>query len=214
MTETTSIKGVSKQQTLSLDFHLSARRQGTVSITVEPDSNPLDYGKDLLLPTLLPDTPLETALKRTLDFPVITAKVHSTGARGYGAYYGWIQLTRSAEPSLTAAHAWEMDPIPITAELNTPFVWFGPEPTLFDGPFRPRDTDVEWSAHSFLAEVGDSCLSRDVRPILGFEWGFWIREGRVLVKEVRRLDLEAWDGHLALFRGKFEGWRFRGTEGR
>lgn len=109
---------------------------------------------------------------------------------------------------------WEMDPIPLTKDLNTPFVWFGPEPSLFDGPSRFECKELDWSCRSFLTYVEDGVISKDVIPILGFEWGFWVKDGEVFVKALREVGLDVWDGHLGLLRSQFEGWKFRDSQGR
>jgi hypothetical protein len=41
-------------------------------------------------------------------------------------------------------------------------------------------------------------MTKRVVPLLGFEWGFWIEEGKPLVKEIRKLDVEVWNEHLEL----------------
>lgn len=201
---------IATNQNLTLEFSVSHRRKGTVSVSVRPDDEPEVQGMDLLFPN--------TPASDFLGFPLCHATVQSAAqARGYASMYGWIQLVRcnqskSGDAKLSDADEWEMDPIPITSDLNTPFVWFGPEPSLFDGPSRPRDLQVDWICRSYLAYIGDVALTRDVRPILGFEWGFWMRGGEVFVKPLQRLEDNAWSEHLGLLRNKFAGWTFHDGE--
>ena len=122
--------------------------------------------------------------------------------------YGWVQFATVPESDTDTTMHWEMDPIPITNDLSTPFTWFGPEPRLFDAPMQVKFQNLDWAAHSFLAYVPDCLITTEVKPILGFEWGFWKREGQIQIKPLRKLGLEAWDAHLPLMREKFTGWKF------
>src|SRR6185437_15699983 len=83
--------------------------------------------------------------------PACTATVAFPG-EGYRAMFGWIQLVRSTDNESRGA-AFEMDPLSLFADLDTPFAFFGHLPTLFDGPARPMRPDMDWLAHSFLAAV-------------------------------------------------------------
>ncbi|KAK5125876.1 hypothetical protein LTR08_005123 [Meristemomyces frigidus] len=123
---------------------------------------------------LFPNHPLSTFH----GFPTCTAKIQASSDVGYAATYGWIQMVREAPTAAAAAHAkWAMDPVPILADLNTPFAWFGSEAQLFDAPSRTERGELDWNCWSFLAYIEDSLLSRAVRPIRAFEWGFRIAEG-------------------------------------
>lgn len=198
---TLSYEAVPGQQRLDLDFQISNLRKGKVSVFVEPNQDPTNYGCDLILQ----DHPGSDFN----GFPACEAKVRSTGAKGYGSMYGWIQLFRCTEAALTENDPWDMDPVPIHNDLNTPFCWFGPEPSLFDCPMRDRAKRCDWVCHSFLTYTEDCLISKDVRPILGFSWGFWITKGQVMVKPLQKLEVAAWNEHLPLLRAKYPGWEFR-----
>lgn len=154
------------RQELDFDFRISDIRKGTVTVAVKSNNDPEHYGCDLLLP----DHP-GSDFK---DFPTCEAKVRSTGGKGYASMYGWIQVFRCTNDALTKNDPWEMDPVPIHSDVNSPFCWFGPEPSLFDCPMRDRAKQCDWACHSFLAYIDDCLISKDVRPILGLSWGFWI----------------------------------------
>jgi hypothetical protein len=126
--------------------------------------------------------------------------------------YGWVQMASVPESETNTITHLEMDPIPITNDLNTPFTWFGPEPRLFDAPMQVKFQNLDWTAQSFLVYVPDNLLTRDVRPILAFEWGFWKHEGQIQIKPLHKLGLEAWDAHLPMMRKKFVGWTFGESE--
>lgn len=94
---------------------------------------------------------------------------------------------------------------------------WGSEPTLIDAPNRdktdPKWEGYDWYARTFLTYDLKAAMQKMLVPILGFEWGFKIVNGEVLVKELRRLDLSAWNEHLDLLRGKYPGWEFKDAEG-
>ena len=187
-------------QSLSLKFSLSHSRAGSVTASVKANNDPSKYGLQLIFPDQ--DT---TTLK---GFPVCEATVSTVGTQGYGSIYGWIQMVRSGEPSEINAAPWEMDPIPILADLNTPFAWFGPEPKLFDAPMRIGVQELDWTCHSFLTYIEDGLMSKNVKPVLAFEWGFELHNGTPKLKLLRELQLGAWNEHLDLLESSFRGWRF------
>ena len=136
-------------------------------------------------------------------FPVCTATVSFEG-RGYTAALGWIQLVRSTD-SAGGGTQFEMDPYEPLGILPHPFCWFGFAPTLFDAPSRARLEDMEWTAHSFLSFIGGP---QEARAILGFSWGFVIREQAVEPEAVASLTPDAWDAHLPLLRREHPSWQF------
>jgi hypothetical protein len=187
-------------QSLNLKFSLTHSRAGSVTACVKADTDPSRYGLQLIFPDENTDT-----LK---GFPVCEATVSTVGTRGYGSIYGWIQMVRSGEPANISASPWEMDPIPILADLNTPFAWFGPEPKLFDAPMRIGVQELDWTCHSFLTYIEDGLMSKDVKPVLGFEWGFELHDGTPKLKLLRELHLSAWNEKLDLLERSFTGWKF------
>lgn len=191
-------------QALLCSFKVPARHTSTVQITVEPNKDPGKLGSCLLFP--------EQPIDAFLDFPVCNAKVKSPDDDGYAAVYGWIQMVREAPSSFKSSQStdlWELDPIPITANIDTPFIWFGPEPQLFDAPFRANRTDMDWTCWSFLTYIEDSLMSRSVRPILVFEWGFQIQDGNVTIKSLRLIDVrDAWEQQRGMLEKMFSSWLF------
>ncbi|KAK5715805.1 hypothetical protein LTR17_016636 [Elasticomyces elasticus] len=189
-------------QTLDMDFTVPGRDLARVTVSVRPNDNPRKIGQHLLFP----DKPLEVFI----GYPICQAEVSSPESIGYAAYYGWIQMV--AEDSA----GFEMDLLPMTADLNTPVCFFGAEPQLFDCPSRWKDvTNLDWTAVSFLTYVEDTTLSRDVRPILAFQWGFRIVDGDVRVKNLRPCNVDrAWEQQRGLLESKFVGWQFGRLDGR
>ena len=192
-------------QSLNLKFSPSHSRAGSVTATVKADTDPSRYGLQLIFPN--------EGINTLKGFPVCEATVSTVGTQGYGSIYGWIQMVRSGEPAGISATPWEMDPIPILAGLNTPFAWFGPEPKLFDAPMRIGVQELDWTCHSFLAYIEDGLMSKDVKSVLGFEWGFELHNGTPKLKVLRELRLSAWNDQLDLLERSFAGWKFNRYQG-
>lgn len=192
-------------QSLTCSFTVPGRHLSTVYITVAPNSDPTRSGSRILFPEEQPSA--------FIDFPTCNATITTPEDTGYAAMYGWIQFVRETpldpaniNPSI---HKWQHDPIPITAGVDTPFIWFGARPELFDAPFRVNRTDMEWTCRSFLTYLPDCVMERLVHPILVVEWGFWIRGGEVRIMPLRMVDVgEAWETQRGLLEEMFPNWRF------
>ncbi|KAL1852047.1 hypothetical protein Daus18300_012329 [Diaporthe australafricana] len=179
-----------------LQAHLSVPDRGGVSVSalVRSDHDPITYGLDLIFPTTPPST--------FKGFPVCEATVQ-TEKKGYASVYGWTQLWRSSKDP-----EWAYDWPPAQEKLDWPFVWFGPEPRLFDGPMRIGAIQLDWTARSFLTYAGGSVMSRSVTSVFGFEWGFQVRAGTVSVKSLKKLGPADWNEHVGYLGGTFPTWAF------
>jgi hypothetical protein len=151
--------------------------EGVLSIQVERNSDPAWVGSS----------------EGSVGLPVCTARVELAGC-GYRAMCGWIQLVRSSDNS-SGGVEFELDP-------------FGPftdmAPTLFDAPARVVRDDLDWTAHAWLArtELG----SRVVEPVVGFSWGFTIREREPVPSSVAALARTDWARHVPLLQRRHPGW--------
>jgi hypothetical protein len=137
-------------------------------------------------------------------FPVCRATVGYEG-RGYVAALGWIQLVRSTDGE-SAGERFELDPFEPLGRTAHPFCWFGFAPTLFDAPSRTSREPLDWTAHSFLGFIGER--DHEARAILGFHWGFAIRDGTITITKPAPLAQGDWDAHLPLLRGAHPEWEF------
>jgi hypothetical protein len=155
--------------------------------------------------TLVPNVEPEALGCRAsgFGFPVCTATVSFEG-QGYAAALGWIQLVRSTDGPGPGVQ-FEMDPYEPLGTLPHPFCWFGFAPMLFDAPSRARRDDLDWTANSFLAFIGEP---HEVRAILGFSWGFVVREQVVVIEDAAPLAADTWAAHLPLLRHAHPSWRF------
>jgi hypothetical protein len=172
-----------------LDFrHLGA--SGWVDVAVEPNTNPEALAKPSF----------------ARDFPVCTATVTFAG-EGYKAAMGWVQLVRSTD----GAGAWkefEIDPFEPLGPSTHPFCFFGFAPVLFDAPARPSREDLDWGAETFLCFVPMEVDTHETRAILGFSWGFSIREAAISLTPPTRLPPLEWDKHHPLLRREHPAWAF------
>lgn len=160
---------------------------GAVDVTLVPNEHPEALG---CRPT-------------GLGFRVCTA---TSALRDAVTWPRWAGSRSSAQRMASAvARSFEMDPYEPLGILPHPFCWFGFAPTLFDAPSRGMLDDMEWAAHSFLSFIGGP---HEACAILGFSWGFVVREQAIAVEEVAPLTPETWDAHLPLLRREHPAWRF------
>ncbi|MGV1048901.1 MAG: hypothetical protein ACOYD4_10310 [Solirubrobacterales bacterium] len=138
-------------------------------------------------------------------FPCCRATV-TPPARGYADALGWIQLVDSTD----LFGEFRIDPFEPLGEVSHPFCFFGFAPTLFDAPHRDHRRDMDFLAHSFLCGLGPRPLEgeREADAILGFSWGFAIRDTEIEPYPIALLGPEDWDRHHAYLRHAHPGWSF------
>jgi hypothetical protein len=184
--------------TLSVPFSWRGRPAAVV-VTVEPNTDPVALGCDLLDPALAADA--------ATGYPVCRAVVESEWA-GYAACCGWVQLVRSTDGE-DGPDRYGYDPLTLFREVDLPYMFFGVEPVLFDAPFRGDRLDLDWAARSYLCATPDGVMSRVVEPLAAFSWGFQVRDGHVTIDEPTPLALATWDEHVPLLAGRHPAWTFR-----
>ena len=142
-------------------------------------------------------------------FPMCHASVDYP-AQGYNALLGWVQLVRS-DDNTSQGRAFEIDPLTILGDVPHPFCWIGLSPSMFDAPSRAPRHDLDWAAHSFLCVPdGDVDAGLEVRALLGFAWGFRIRNEEIDLVPPSLLGPTDWDDHLDVLAARFPSWRFIG----
>jgi hypothetical protein len=161
---------------------------GRVEVAIEPNRDPAALG----------------CRPEALGFPVCKATVDYAG-RGYAAALGWIQLVRDTAGE-GAGEGFELDPFEPLGRTPHPFCWFGFAPSLFDAPSRASREPLDWTAHSFLGFVGER--EHEARAILGFHWGFAIRERKIAIAEPGPLGSGDWDAHRPLLSREHPDWDF------
>lgn len=176
---------------------------------------PHGCGLDLIFPSVSPEN--------FHGFPVIRAEIDFPGPSSpFGSYaqlFGWIQVVKIVPLNGTSKESgeWELDMVPWSADLGTPFAYWGHNPTAFDAPCRsPPDNgvveEIIWRAQSFLCVLEDAAATKRVRVIRGTAtgWGFDVSsvqtsdgktERKITISPVEVLNLEEeWTARLELLR--------------
>jgi hypothetical protein len=162
--------------------------RGTVEARLDLVDNPADVGKPA----------------GTQGFPCCHARIDYP-ERGYDALFGWVQLARSTD----AGQQFAIDPLRFFEDTAAPHCFYGFCPTLFDAPSRDQRDAMDWIAHTFLAPIDVFADRRDVRPVLGFSWGFQIDQASGLsIRAVRPLLPADWELHRAYLMSRFPAWSF------
>ncbi|MCJ1388268.1 hypothetical protein MMC18_001113 [Xylographa bjoerkii] len=186
-------------QVLRLPFILRGT-EGHVDVTVEPNSDPHFWGMHLLFSNV--------PMSYFLGYPVCQATI-SYHKQGYAAVCGWIQLVKSTDGK--APNEYEMDIAPVYRGLQTPFIYLGYKPELFDAPGRLERNENDWMAQSFLCYMEDAAMTRNVKPVCAFQWGFDSTMEGISLKKIEALPLKAWDAHIPLLQEKYTEWNFHGS---
>jgi hypothetical protein len=176
---------------------------GEVRVECVPNDDPAEYG---------------TALSDAYGFPVCTASVRYP-RRGYRAMFGWVQLVRSTDNG-SHGEAFEIDPLALFGDVRMPYCWYGTEPTLFDSPCRLDRTPLAWRSRSVLATTPIAEVlrlePRRVVPLVGFEWGFDVRDdGTIELSPTTALTNADWHEVLPVLRSEYPEpfWVFADTLG-
>lgn len=173
---------------------------GTVLVHIAPNTDPRALGCGLLDDAV----PAESAL----GYPVCKAVVRY-GPQGYSAAMGWVQLVRSTDGQ--NPDQYELDPLSLLRDADTPYAFFGISPELFDSPFREHRVPMQWEARSYLCASPDAVMSRVALPMCAFSWGFTIAEtgGVPNIAEPKPLPVATWAEHVELLERSHPTWRFR-----
>lgn len=152
---------------------------------------------------------LESALgfppEQAKGFPVVSAAVRYAG-EGYGAAMGWVQIVRMREEGSPEEQV-IVDKPPQLADDGSPYCFWGPEPSFFDAPSTTARLEL-WNAHAFLVAGPDAVMTREVRPICGFSWGFSNLGPEPEAEAVRTIGEEEWSAARGILVESYPAWRF------
>jgi hypothetical protein len=166
--------------------------EGRVSVAYSPNDRPELVGSSA----------------ESSGFPMCQATVDYP-AQGYDALLGWVQLVRS-DDNASQGRAFEIDPLDILGDVPHPFCWIGLSPRLFDAPSRSSRDELDWTAHSFLCVPdGSSQAGLEVHALLGFAWGFLIRNAEIQLVPPTQLGPTDWDHHVGVLTARYPSWRFK-----
>jgi hypothetical protein len=127
-------------------------------------------------------------------------------AEGYGADMGWVQIAHyeirdpGAEERVTI-----FDVPPQLSETETPYLAFGVRPTAFDAP-SITSQEVTWRASTFLTYTPDAVLSREIRAVAGFSWGYDVVAGEVTIIPLSVATREGWTDPVPALQERFPNW--------
>jgi hypothetical protein len=88
-----------------------------------------------------------------------------------------------------------------------PYAAFGVRPIFFDAPSTDKK-DVSFDADTFLVYTPNAVMTRVLRPICGFKWGYQVRDGDVLLNPLSVADASDWKRDLPDLRKRFPTWTF------
>lgn len=198
----------------------SRSQTGAISITVQPnDDQQHAFGLDLIYPGV--------PLTQFFGFPVvhgtITYPIPSSPFSGYGSLFGWIQFIKQDTDG--EAGNWTMDAYPFAQDLQTPFAYFGYNPSTLDAPATypyVNGTTVAWTAQAYLTVLADAGFTKNVTVVPGgaFTWGFDINidensplDRQIVVRRIEKIDVDSeWGERLPLLRETFTEWTFQDAD--
>jgi hypothetical protein len=171
---------------------------GHVVVQLAVNEDPVRWGHHLLGLEWDPPVPV--------GCPVMSGEIRYPG-EGYGAWLYWLQVVAyrdSRYPDYSGTHA--DVPSPLHGK-DVPYLASGVLPRIFDAPATDSD-DADFSAHSLLAYDPNCNMSRTLRVLCGYSWGYEIREGTIAVQAPGLLDGAGWAADLELLRAEFPSWTF------
>jgi hypothetical protein len=139
-------------------------------------------------------------------FPVIEAAVDHP-AEGYAAFLAWIQVVRYQVLDDGGPEVVVFDRAPQLADIELPYMTFGIKPSLFDAPSIVA-RDVNWRAAAWLTYSTDCLMTRDVRVLCGFLWGYQLRAGVPSPTPLTPSGADEWRDTCELLRSEFPSWQF------
>jgi hypothetical protein len=138
-------------------------------------------------------------------FPVMEASVEHS-AEGYGADMGWIQVAEyEVRDPGAEERATVFDVPPQLGDTEIPYLAFGVRPTAFDAP-SITSREVTWRASTFLTYTPDAVLSRVVRAVAGFSWGYDVVAGEVTIVPLSVATREDWTVVVPGLQERFPNW--------
>jgi hypothetical protein len=144
-------------------------------------------------------------------FPVIQAEVDYP-AEGYAAVLAWIQLVWIRDLDGGKPNYQPVDLAPQLLGLDLPYFSFGVRPVLFDAPSYGIAANVDWVAHSMLVFTPDCLMTRVVRPVCGFSWGYHLRGTAPTLVPPQITAAPDWEPDLALLRNAHPSWVFENPD--
>lgn len=190
----------SAEVTTTVEFVLRGE-PGRVLVRYGVNDDPSRWGYPLL--------GLDSLVERSRGFPLVQAEVE-VAAEGYAAVLSWVQLVWMRDLDDDGPADVVFDRAPQLLDLDVPYVSFGPRPAFFDAPSTDA-RNVDWDAHAFLTYTPDCLMTKVVRGLCGFSWGYRVRESHPTPVQLRETGTAEWSAACHLLRTKFPSWTFEDT---
>jgi hypothetical protein len=187
-----------EQEETTIRFALRGRK-GQVEVRRTTNEDPRRWGYHLL------EGALGFPAAKAEGFPVVSARVRYDG-EGYGAAMGWVQVVRMREVGSSEEHE-IVDKPPQLADDGSPYCFWGSEPSFFDAPSTTARLEL-WSAHAFLVASPDAVMTREVRPVCGFSWGFSNAGTHPDADAVRQIGEKEWSVVCDVLARSYPEWSF------
>ncbi len=138
-------------------------------------------------------------------FPYLWATVEPREP-GYQHLRCWLQMMRHSRDE----SGFSADQFPAFVTDEHPFCCWSPASDFFDAPYSDEVEDLDFLAHTFFCalEGQPTDARRQVRAILGFEWGFSKRGEEIESFGPRVLSSDAWEDHRDLLEERYPDWPF------
>lgn len=173
--------------------------EGRVEVRLKSNEDPARWGYPLL------EGALGSPAEKAKGFPVVSAATRYRG-EGYGTCMGWVQLVRMREDGNLETEV-IVDKPPQLADDGSPYCFWGPEPSFFDAPSTTARLEL-WSAHAFLVASPDALMTKEIRLVCGFSWGFSNLGPEPEAEGVRTIGQEEWSAARGVLAGRYPAWNF------
>lgn len=189
--------GETPDHEIEIPFELR-RRPGVVRVSVSANRDPARWGFDLL--------GVEMDWHKAAGFPVVSAEVlHDS--EGYAAWLAWLQVITVRDTGRPERDGTMVDRPHQLEGSDVPFFTSGILPRLFDAPAQEGD-DLDFYASALLAYTPDAVISRALRPVCGFRWGYEVRDGEISCLVPEAISGGEWAKEVDVLRGEHPSWAF------
>lgn len=134
----------------------------------------------------------------TIGYPTMRAWVHDyrgTGYRTASAFIQWIDTRRGRRDPVETR---ELDRSGVFGDIGMPFFSYGYPANLYDAPAHNMHGAewMSWVATTWFVTMPARWTDHEVRPILGFQWGYEDDETGVTTMPLRHLTNSSWNDSL------------------
>lgn len=122
---------------------------------------------------------------------------------------GWIQVIRH-HAERGDEETVLVDTAPQLADTQSPYFSWGIRPEFFDAPSTTQ-RDIVWTADAFLVASPDALMSKHVRPVCGFRWGYTTKGKQPELLPIAPVEAAAWSSACFALSARYNSWHFDPT---